>query len=238
MAPAYESDSYSVSPRTTSTTSTTSTTPTYKQVTFSLSEARFPLRVLIYPHDSTESIVTTVKNFYGLYHTGREGISFEDDNGNTMIARYENFHNHQQVNIRIIENPRGLSPCHDHADDEGSNHYASRPPLRTSQTGSPSLNGTRGRRSASTAVAGKKGRSRSSKPMHGDHDDSVNGYSSGDGASGSVSGKNKELIGNTDISVENIVEGGRRKRARVFQSSVGSATVSGYCCRHVLTPPM
>jgi len=47
----------------------------------------------------------------------------------------------------------------------------------------------------------------------------MNGYSSGDGAPSSASGKTKEQLGNTDISVENIVEGGRRKRAK-FESSV------------------
>jgi hypothetical protein len=45
--------------------------------------------------------------------------------------------------------------------------------------------------------------------------DAMGGYSSGDGATSST----KEQFGNTDISVENIVEGGRRKRAK-FESSV------------------
>jgi hypothetical protein len=47
----------------------------------------------------------------------------------------------------------------------------------------------------------------------------VNGYTSGDGAPNSSSGKSKEQLGNTEISLENIVEGGRRKRAK-FESSV------------------
>ena len=52
----------------------------------------------------------------------------------------------------------------------------------------------------------------------------MNGYSSGDGAPGSVSSKTRsEHIGNTEISLDNIVEGGRRKRAK-FESSVSSAT--------------
>jgi len=49
--------------------------------------------------------------------------------------------------------------------------------------------------------------------------DSFNGYSSSDGAAG-TSSRVKEQLGNTDISVENIVEGGRRKRTK-FESSVG-----------------
>lgn len=222
MATAYGSNSCNVSPR------TTSTTPKAKVVTFVLHAARIPLRVAIYPHDATESIITTVKNFYGLNYEERAGISFEDERGNTMIARYENFHDHQSVNVRIIENPRGLSPSFDNADgyptDQENSHYASRATMRTSRFRSPtSPNGGQGHRGTSTAIAGKKGRSRSCKTTHGDHGDLVNGYSSGDGASGSVLGKNKEPIGNTDISVENIVEGGRRKRAKLFQSSVGSS---------------
>lgn len=48
----------------------------------------------------------------------------------------------------------------------------------------------------------------------------MNGYSSGDGAPGSVSSRTKsEHLGNTEISLDNIVEGGRRKRAK-FESSV------------------
>lgn len=192
-----------------------------KQVTFALEDSRLPLRVSIYPHDATESIITTIRNFYGLYFDEATGIELKDMQKNTIIARYENFYDGQRILVGIIVDPLGQSPRYDHADDEESNHSASRHPLRTSRIRSPSPNGTRERRSASTIVAGKKGRSRFSRTMHGDHGDGVNGYSSGDGAPGSVSGKNTEPIGNTDISVENIVQGGRRKRAK-FESSVGS----------------
>ena len=75
----------------------------------------------------------------------------------------------------------------------------------------------------------KKSRSRSGfksrgSSAHGsfadNHSDGLNGYSSGDGAPGSVSSRTKsEHIGNTEISLDNIVEGGRRKRAK-FESSV------------------
>lgn len=208
--------------------------------------ARLPLRVQIYPHDSTESIVTTVKNFYGLYSgpTGSRGVSFEDDRGNTLIARYENFRNNMVVYVRVIEgSPQPAVPFAANAFPQapigaqsyGNGDYAaqsaqqfgqhlSRPASRTSRKRSPSPGSGRGRRSTSVCTnpaAGKKGRSRSSKnraPNYDNHSDSINGYSSGDGAPGSVSSKAKEQIGNTDISVENIVEGGRRKRAK-FESS-------------------
>ncbi|KAI0167998.1 putative C6 finger domain protein [Pestalotiopsis sp. NC0098] len=208
-------------------------------------KARLPLRVQIFPHDSTESIVTTVKNFYGLYSgpTGSKGISFEDDRGNTLIAGYENFRNNMVVYVRIIEDsPQSAVPfltgypaATVAARSFGSNDFScqsaqhldqhhSRPASRTSRKRSVSPNDERGRSSMSTGpnpAAGKKGRSRSSKTRglnYENHSDSINGYSSDDNNAPSVSSKAKEPIGNTDISLENIVEGGRRKRAK-FESS-------------------
>lgn len=216
--------------------------------------ARLPLRVQIFPHDSTESIVTTVKNFYGLYSgpNGSKGVSFEDDRGNTLIARYENFRNHMVVYVRVIEGsppasgpysassyppaPMG-TPAYSQGDyapqsaQQAIGQHISRPASRTSRMRSPSPNGGRGRRSTSVGTnpaAGKKCRSRSSKnrgPNYDNHSDSMNGYSSGDNGSGSVTSKAKEQLGNTDISVENIVEGGRRKRAK-FESSVSSCPIA------------
>ncbi|KJZ68943.1 hypothetical protein HIM_11659 [Hirsutella minnesotensis 3608] len=96
-------------------------TATPKTVTFELAfsnspqyRARLPMRVQIYPHDTTDSIVTAVKEFYGLYwgQTGSKGVSFEDDNGNSLIARYENFRNNMVVYVRVIEEPRAASAPH------------------------------------------------------------------------------------------------------------------------------
>ena len=216
--------------------------------------ARLPMRVQIYPHDTTESIVTTVKNFYGLYSspTSSKGVSFEDDQGNTLIARYENFRNNMVVYVRVIEEtppapgayntqpyqPASVSAQSYYNGDSYPVHppqqygpHISRPTSRTSRRRSPSPNGGRGRRSASASTnpaASRNVRSRSSKnrgSTNGDaHSDSLNGYSSGDNAPGSASGKSKEQIGNTEISVENIVEGGRRKRAK-FESSVSHGSI-------------
>ncbi|KAK5627189.1 hypothetical protein RRF57_002904 [Xylaria bambusicola] len=195
--------------------------------------ARLPLRVQIFPHDDTESIISTVKNFYGLYH-GVAGISFEDDRNNTLIARYENFSNNMVVYVRVIEdssspagpfNSAAFQPASLEYTTHQMGHHISRPGSTASRRRSPSPNGNSGRRSTSVSTnpAGKKGRSRSTKNPSSSYDDSANGYSSGDGAAGSVSSKAKDHIGNTDISVENIVEGGRRKRAK-FESSVSHAT--------------
>lgn len=218
--------------------------------------ARLPMRVKIYPHDTTDSIVTTVKNFYGLYSgpAGSKGVSFEDDQGNTLIARYENFGDNMTVYVRVIEGSPVAAPAytahtfqrdpaehhpyhpsevfvpqpdHHHHQHHHDEMAIARPESRSSRRRSPSPNG-QGRRSASTSTNGKNGRSRSvrngaplTNAQTDAYSDSMNGYSSGDGAPGSVSSRSKEHLGNTDISVENIVEGGRRKRAK-FESSVSS----------------
>ena len=241
--------------------------PTPKSVAFELLfsdtskyRARLPMRVQIFPHDTTDSIVTTVKNFYGLYAGpgGAKGVSFEDVQGNTLIARYENLYNNMVVYVRVIEEPaqstegygntayHSGSPVMQQAFLPGEvnnmpppqptqalnyGQPVSRPNSRTSRKRSISPNAGRGRRSASASAnppVVKKNRSRSGfksrgSSAHGsfaDYSDGINGYSSGDGAAGSVSSKTKsEHIGNTEISLDNIVEGGRRKRPK-FESSV------------------
>ncbi|CZR65113.1 related to C6 finger domain protein [Phialocephala subalpina] len=242
--------------------------PTPKSVAFELLfpespqyRARLPMRVQIFPHDTTDSIITTVKNFYGLYAGpgGAKGVSFEDEQGNTLIARYENLRNNMVVYVRVIEEPgpQGtygpssyhsgspvLQPAGSYYPGDGHHmpppqpaqalNYGqppSRPTSRTSRKRSTSPGQGRGRRSASASTNPppmKKSRSRSGfksrgSSAHGsfadNHSDGLNGYSSGDGAPGSVSSRTKsEHLGNTEISLDNIVEGGRRKRAK-FESS-------------------
>lgn len=198
--------------------------------------ARLPLRVQIYPHDTTDSIVTTVKNFYGLYSgpTVSKGVSFEDVHGNTLIARYENFGDNMTVYVRVFEESApspGTFPVHPYQPVVvNGDNYTSQAPLAYAQHVPRSPSRSPRRRSPSpgkperrSASAGQ-GRSqlsaaRGSDSQNGLDGDAMNGYTSGDGAPGSSSGKNKDALGNTDISVENIVEGGRRKRAK-FESSV------------------
>ncbi|OBT83949.1 hypothetical protein VE02_06841 [Pseudogymnoascus sp. 03VT05] len=242
--------------------------PTPKSVAFELLvperpqyRARLPMRVQIYPHDTTDSIITTVKNFYGLYNGsgGPTGIIFEDERGNTLIARYENLRDNMNVYVRVIEaSPPHVSPTYgpmsyhsvspttgEQGHYNGSSHHmpppqpaqalnygqpAPRPDSRASRKRSVSPNSGRGRRSASASAnpPNKKSRSQSgyksrNSSAHGSfadiYSDGVNGYSSGDGAPCSVSSKTKsEHLGNTEISLDNIVEGGRRKRAK-FESS-------------------
>ncbi|KAK3994685.1 hypothetical protein QBC44DRAFT_38531 [Cladorrhinum sp. PSN332] len=212
--------------------------------------ARLPLRVKIYPHDTTESIVSTVKSFYGIYNSPsmNRGISFEDGDGNILIAQYENFYNGMDIFVRLRDELPPVSshygshsylpashPPHSYYNSDNYNRQPPPPPYEqqpsarpnsgASQMRSPSPGSGRGRRSASTGngnAANKKGRSRSSKNRSqagGDNiNESFNGYSSGDGAPGSASGRSREHLGNTNISLDNIVEGGRRKRPK-FESS-------------------
>ncbi|KAL1969711.1 hypothetical protein VTN77DRAFT_8264 [Rasamsonia byssochlamydoides] len=210
--------------------------------------ARIPMRVQIYPHDTTDSIVTTVKNFYGIYDGTASGVSFEDEHGTTLIARYENLRNNMTVYVRVI-------PMHAYGDGYEEHYYGSgpldarkrpslgepfqmvpsqsaqaieysrppsRPTSRVARKRSTSPPG-RGRRSASQnkgpSRAGNKSRGSSA---HGSFkDDGMAGYSDSEGGHGSVAGSKKarsEQFASSDISMDNILQDGRRKRPK-FESS-------------------
>lgn len=199
--------------------------------------ARLPMRVNIYPHDETNSIITTVKNFYGIYDGS--GVAFEDQDGNTLIARYENLEDKHTVYVRVLEGIEsksttpavGMSPSRPRLAPPfelapaGAN--ISRPSSRTARYRSTSPAMKRFQRGQSVSSFSKsrgrssnKGRTGSTQGsvadtiMHGDASDSD------EGASVTSSRRAKvDAVASAEISVENIVEGGRRKRAR-FDSSV------------------
>ncbi|KAL8671904.1 MAG: hypothetical protein Q9168_003615 [Polycauliona sp. 1 TL-2023] len=217
------------------------------------SRARLPMRVQIFPHDTTDSIVTTVKNFYGLYDGAATGVSFEDERGNTLIARYENLGNNMIVYVRVIQDysqnafhhgrqwnaSSSRSPCGaPHLDEAfqmpppahlapyGIHEPISRPSSRIARKRSASPRASRSRRSASAQKhhprSGIKSRDASlPRTVEEPHSDGLNCYSDSDGGAGSVSSSFKarsEQLASAEISVDNIVEGGRRKRAK-FESS-------------------
>ncbi|KAL8806314.1 MAG: hypothetical protein Q9200_005094 [Gallowayella weberi] len=213
--------------------------------------ARLPMRVRIFPHDTTDSILTTVKNFYGLYGTG---VSFEDEGGNTLIARYENLMNDMIVYVRVVPDysqppvqhahtgwtstspivsaraPRLEEPFRMPPPAQISHHNVhepiSRPGSQVARERSMSPRNGRNRRSVSAqknrSYSGIKSRDTSlPRPMEESHSDGMNFYSDSDGAGGSVTSSRKarsEQLASAEISVDNIVEGGRRKRAK-FESS-------------------
>lgn len=230
--------------------------PTPKSVAFELHfegapnyRARLPMRVQIFPHDTTDSIVTTVKNFYGLYEGVAKGVSFEDAQGNTLIARYENFTDNMVVYVRVIPDyprpsemqghmgyrsasPQRLGPHEQMLPPQPAQilNYGqppSRPGSRVSRKQSASPRPGRSQQISSA----QKPRSRSGIKSQGSsfqanldelNNDAMNGYSSSDGGAGSVTSSRKarsEQLASAEISVDNIVEGGRRKRAK-FESSV------------------
>ncbi|KAJ5367473.1 hypothetical protein N7541_001414 [Penicillium brevicompactum] len=198
--------------------------------------ARIPMRVQIYPHDTTDSIVTTVKNFYGIYDGTPSGVSFEDEHGTTLIARYENLKNNKTVYVRVIPiqsygdhfyngfsaEPRkrpslaepfqmidGMAPGLD---------QPSRPASRMARKRSTSPS-NRSLRSASQhkppSRAGHKSRASSTHGVFHDDED----YS--DTESAYARRARNEIFASSDISMENILQDGRRKRPK-FDSSCPS----------------
>ena len=210
---------------------------------------RLPMRVQIYPHDNTESIIASVKSFFGLYDP--KGISFEGSDGTTLIASYENFDDNTTVSVRVVsdhsDNP-GLpaawpyKPASPPRTSEVENfvpvlpqpaqilNYGqppTRPVSRVSRKQSISPKPAQARSvnaSKSRARSGIKSQASSFQAGLDELNDTHNGYSSSDGVAGSVSGSRKarsEQLATAEISVDNIVEGGRRKRAK-FESSVST----------------
>lgn len=209
--------------------------------------ARIPMRVQIYPHDTTDSIVTTVKNFYGIYDSGSSGVSFEDERGITLIARYENLKNNMTVYVRVIPvqvypegygdgyyglesrkrpslgEPFQLAPVLQPAPVLEHGQASPRPTSRAARKLSMSPSG-RSRRSASQHKQSRPGNKSRGSSAHGSfYDEGTPGYSDSEGGYGSVNGARKarseQQFASSDISMENILPDGRRKRPK-FESSV------------------
>jgi len=198
------------------------------------------MRVNIFPHDTTDSIITTVKNFYGLYE--RRGVVFEDRHGNTLIARYENFDHNMVVYVRVTAEDPDIdeyqsvtrlsnSPRRPRLDEA----FQMLPPTLARAVGrqSESPQPGRGRRSASASTNAKrprlaaKSRGPSSHGSFADGNVDANNYSDSEGGDASVTSSRrsrKEQVASAEISVDNIVEGGRRKRAK-FDSSVSTLSL-------------
>lgn len=212
----------------------------------SKTRARIPLRVLVNTHDKTESIITTVKSFYGIYDGN--GVSFEDAAGNTLIASYNNFSHNTTVYVRSVagqssgpqtaahtfqpaingqESPQrpGLGEPFQPLPPHMREHSQS-PTRRSScrhipkRSASPSRD--RGRRSASQQQRGSHADSRCSS-AHGSHRE--DGHSDSDAGQSSISGSKKarsEQFASSEISTANVLQDGRRGH-NMFDSSVSPA---------------
>ena len=215
----------------------------------SKTRARIPLRVLINAHDTTESIVTTVKNFYGIYDN--RGVDFQDSRGNSLIANYCNMVNDMTVYVHVVDQPPYQGPAYaspPHNDLSRDNYYLnpvqdqsytappkpaqvleygqvpSRPDSVQDQTRGNSPQHGPGRRSASIQKAGSRtdGLSRTSSIQGNTLEDGPGSFSDSDGGDTSVTSSKKarnEQSVNSEISLTNIVPDGRRKRPK-FESSV------------------
>ncbi|KAJ5488719.1 hypothetical protein N7539_003609 [Penicillium diatomitis] len=213
--------------------------PTPKNVAFELLlddnskvRARIPMRVQIYPHDTTDSIVTTVKNFYGIYDGTASGVSFEDEHGTTLIARYENLKNNGTVYVRVIPIQSFGEPCYTGYPAErkrpslgepfqmtesmmSSMDQASRPPSRLARKRSISPS-NRSRRSASQHKQASRSGLKSRGSSHAGYPDEDLGLSDSEST---YSRKTRgDTFASSDISMENILQDGRRKRPK-FDSS-------------------
>ena len=197
--------------------------------------ARIPMRVQIYPHDTTDSIVTTVKNFYGIYDGAASGVSFEDEHGTTLIARYENLKNNMTVYVRVIP----IQPYTDHfyggfpverkrpslGEPFGMDNVApvldrpSRPSSRLARKRSTSPS-NRSLRSASQHKQGSRSgiKSRGSSTHAGFPDDEL----VSDSEETCSRRSRGDAFASSEISMENILQDGRRKRPK-FDSSVSIA---------------
>lgn len=204
-----------------------------KQVTFQLlvpesqDQARLPMRVMISPHDTTESIITTVKNFYGLYES--PGLIFQDKGENILIASYDNFHHGMLVIVKITPpdpavvaaNARSRSTTMSPKKSKLGAPFEMRPPTRSSRPASRPASRQTSRAALARSQSPQSVRSHKSRAQRShDHDPYADGLSDSDECNGSVtSSQRREAHVNAEISVDNIVEGGRRKRAK-FDSSV------------------
>ncbi|KIV93370.1 hypothetical protein PV10_04586 [Exophiala mesophila] len=219
--------------------------PSAKSITFELlldegskTRARIPLRVVLNTHDSTESIITTVKNFYGIYDG--HGVSFEDSWGNTLIASHDNLKSNSTVYVRAQPSNAHTNGAYfnDNSHDtrrrpslgepfqvfpphlREQSHSPSRPSSRLARKRSASPTQGRGRRSASQQKRNphptiSRGSSASGS-CNGD-----NGYSDSEAGRSSVSGSRKaksEQFASSDISTANVLQDGRRGQA-IFDSS-------------------
>ena len=210
----------------------------------SKTRARIPLRILVNPHDDAQSIITTVKNFYGIYDG--HGVSFEDTHGHTLIARYENLVDHSMVYVRTVmplvaaHQSMTAAPLSGPLDADRKHSLGepfqmgppshlidhtqspSRPSSRLARKRSSSPINGRGRRSISQQKGGLVSVSRGSSANGSFHDDQAHDHSDSDNGHSSVTGSRKarsEQFASADISLDNVVQEGRRVRS-LFDSSV------------------
>ena len=174
---------------------------------------RLPMRVHIWPHDTTQSIMDTIRNFFGLYED--RSLSIEDTHGYTLIAAYNNFTHNMEMNVRVgpptspSKTPRLDPPFQMQPAAVVPNRSVSPQSARGSHRGGSKRSNGKAKVANGSFADGD---------TNADHSDS-------DGGNASVTSSRRskgDFVASADITVENIVEGGRRKRTK-FDSSVSTS---------------
>lgn len=190
-----------------------------------------PKTLHIYPHDTTDSITTTVKNMFGIKLQDEYGLSFQDPEGRYMILRHENFSDDMTVDIRVEENPASY-PQYNLQHPQAM--FYTGPGLRGSFSDGRSVSpsAARGRRSASAGGRPRGMKRQASHRGEEEHYDErcPQGYYLQqppqqflpEGDEESESRSRIEPVASADISLDNIVEGSRRKRPK-FSSDVNDS---------------
>ncbi|KAL7274062.1 hypothetical protein RUND412_003063 [Rhizina undulata] len=197
-----------------------------------------PKTLRINPHDATDSITSTVKSMFGLHLYDDAGVSFEDPSGMRMILRHENFIDDMTVYVRLEDNQSFMNhPYNLRQQQQQSLGYgapfarscAASLAYASGRSASPSV--TRGRRIANGAMSNQNGCARSksmkrqssnqdvpmAQPYHDDH--FQNGYYYQQQPPQFLLDEERDLDNrypraSADISLDNIVEGSRRKRPK------------------------
>ncbi|KAG0126595.1 hypothetical protein HOY82DRAFT_580965 [Tuber indicum] len=182
-----------------------------------------PKTLHIYPHDTTDSITTTVKNMFGIKLQDECGLSFQDPEGKYMILRHENFSDDMMVDIRVEENPASY-PQYNLRHPQAMSYTGPGPRGSFSGGRSVSPSAARGRRSAS---AGGRPRGMKRQASHrGEEEHYDERFPQGyylqqppqqflpEEDEESESRSRIEPVASADISLDNIVEGSRRKRPK------------------------
>ena len=114
-----------------------------------------PKTFKIRPHDTTDSIMDTVKHLFGLSRQYELGISLEDCHGLSFIPSHENFADGMMVYVRIEDSlPRNFAHRHHSYDLRRSHPAASRSSAYSASSRSVSPQ-SRGRSSSATALHGR-----------------------------------------------------------------------------------
>lgn len=204
-----------------------------KEITFRLYNSLYPspsmqhrespsLNVTIHPHDATESIAFTVKDFFGLLPS--EGspnlrVSFEDSQGHCLILSHENLTSGMTVYVRANTDDSRFQTYPSSHSDARSQYQGEYVYDNYHPTTEPNYYEKRGR--SQSPADGRDQRSTSVNSVSTTRTKGSKRYNSGTpGLDGNGDPKAKvEQLASAEISLDNILEGSRRKRLK-FESSV------------------